>query len=254
MRTTRREFLGTAGVLAASICLPSWARAGAAEVTVLLYHDIGDGFDDRYTISPSLFAAQMEWLHGNGYRAVGLGEVARLGAEERAVVITFDDGYASFMDYAYPLFREYGFRSTVNVIGSCTGGYLRLGSNRPMMSWDEYRFLLASGLVDVGCHTESLHAAAHRGALGVTEEALRKDLDSFNRRLREETGRTTDILAWPYGLYDERRTAVAKEAGFRYILTSREAPFPVTGDPSAIPRRNIDNLYDITSFRAGVGS
>ena len=74
----------------------------------------------------------------------------------------------------------------------------------------------------------------------------------FLRPLGLRLDKTTDILAWPYGLYDAKRIAIAKEEGFRYLLTSREASFPVSGDIAEIPRRNIDNLYDITSFRAGV--
>jgi peptidoglycan/xylan/chitin deacetylase (PgdA/CDA1 family) len=252
MKISRREFIRWCGALSASICAPALAREPSVGVPVLLYHDISDGFLDSYTISPSLFAAHMEWLHNNGFRAVALQDLAGLPGNGKPVVITFDDGYASYMEYAFPLFREYGFHSTINVIGSLAGTFLRDGGNRPMMSWDEYRYLLPSGRVDIGCHTHGLHSAADRGVLGVSGETLRRDLRAFLEVLRRETGKSTDILAWPYGLYDAKRVSIARDEGFRYLLTSREAVFPVSGDVAEIPRRNIDNLYDITSFRAGV--
>lgn len=254
MKISRREFIRLGGMLAASICAPALARDTSVEVPVLLYHDISDEQRDSYTISPSLFAAQMEWLHNNGFRAIALRDIARPPGNEKPVVITFDDGYASYMDYAFPLFREYGFHSTINVIGSLAGTFLRDGGNRPLMAWDEYRHLLKSGLVDIGCHTHGLHSFAHKGVLGISGETLRKDLRTFRELLRRETGKSTDILAWPYGLYDAQRISIAREEGFRYLLTSREASFAASGDIIEIPRRNIDNLYDITSFRAGVGS
>jgi peptidoglycan/xylan/chitin deacetylase (PgdA/CDA1 family) len=254
MKISRREFIRWGGALTASICSPALARGRSVGIPVLLYHDISDGFRDTYTISPSLFAAQMEWLYNCGFRAVALGEIVRPPEDGKSVVITFDDGYASYMEYAFPLFREYGFHSTINVIGSLAGTFLRDGGNRPMMSWDEYRYLLTSGRVDIGCHTHGLHSAALKGALGVSGETLRQDLKTFREVLRRETGKSTDILAWPYGLYDAKRISIAREEGFRYLLTSRETSFAASGDIFEIPRRNIDNLYDITSFRAGVGS
>ena len=252
MKISRREFIHLGGVLAASICAPALARDTSVEVPVLLYHDISDGFRDTYTISPSLFAAHMEWLNNNGFRAIALRDIVRPQGNGKPVVITFDDGYASYMEYAFPLFREYGFHSTINVIGSLAGTYLHDGGNRPMLAWDEYRYLLQSGRVDIGCHSYGLHSAAHKGVMGVSGEMLSQDLRTFREVLRRETGRSTDILAWPFGLYDATRIAIARKEGFRYLLTSREASFAVSGDVSEIPRRNIDNLYDITSFRAGV--
>ncbi len=252
MKISRREFIRLGGALAASIGVPALARETPVEVPVLLYHDISDEYRDPYTISPSLFAAQMEWLHNNGFRAVPLREIVRLPENGKAVVITFDDGYASYMDYGFPLFREYGFHTTVNVIGSLAGTYLHEGGNRPLMAWDEYRHLLKSGLVEIGCHTHGLHSFARRGVLGISGETLRQDLRTFREVLRRETGRSTDILAWPYGLYDARRVSIAREEGFRHLLTSRNASFPGSGDIAEIPRRNINELHDIASFRTWV--
>ncbi|MGE5284303.1 MAG: polysaccharide deacetylase family protein [Actinomycetota bacterium] len=254
MKISRRDFLRLGGALAASICAPALALETRAGIPVLLYHDVSDDFRDTYTISPSLFAAQMEWLHGNGFRAIAVRDIVRPPENGKAVVLTFDDGYASYMEYAFPLFREYGFHSTINVIGSLAGRFLREGGNRPMLAWDEYRHILQSGRVDIGCHSFDLHSAAHKGALGVAGETLRQDLRTFRDVLRRETGESTDILAWPYGLYDAQRIAIAREEGFRYLLTSREASFQGSGDVLEIPRRNIDNLYDITSFGIGVES
>ena len=254
MKISRREFIRLGGALAASICAPALARETPVGIPVLLYHDISDDFRDSYTISPSLFAAHMEWLHNNGFRAISVRDIARPPGNGKAVVITFDDGYASYMEYAFPLFREYGFHSTINVIGSLAGTFLYEGGNRPMLAWEEYRHLLRSGRVGIGCHTHGLHTAAHKGALGVSGEALRQDLGTFREVLRRETGESTEILAWPYGLYDAKRISIARKEGFRYFLTSREASFQRSGDIAEIPRRNIDNQYDITSFGIGVES
>lgn len=249
MKITRRNFLRLGGMGILLVSMPMKARGAFREIPVLMYHDISNSYSDDYTVSLSLFAAQMEWLYNNGFRAISLRDAPRLPENEKAVVITFDDGYVSYMDYAFPLFREYGFHSLINVIGSRAGAFLHVNGNRPTLSWDEYRYLLGSGLVDIGCHTHDLHAFSHRGALGVSAQRLEEDLITFLGTLRRETGTSTDILSWPYGLYDKKSISAAKKAGFRYFLTSKDEPFAVPGNREEIPRRTINNHYDLVSFR-----
>jgi peptidoglycan/xylan/chitin deacetylase (PgdA/CDA1 family) len=112
----------------------------------------------------------MEWLYSNGYSAISLSRLKDSQLPEKAVVITFDDGYASFMDFSFPLLQSYRFKATINIIGNAVGSYLPMAGNRPMLSWDEYRYLTAGGIVDLGCHTFKLHAFRHRGVLDVPEK------------------------------------------------------------------------------------
>jgi peptidoglycan/xylan/chitin deacetylase (PgdA/CDA1 family) len=254
LRLSRRGFLTLGGAAILSISLPRNLRAKGPEIPVLLYHDISDDIRDEYTVSPSLFSAQMEWLYGSGFRAVSVRDLGRPLRPGRTVVITFDDGYASFMDYAFPLFREYGFKATINVVGRHVGSFLDVNGNRPMLSWDEYRHLMDSGLVEIGCHTHDLHAYGHRGVLGVTDGALQADLLLFRETAGKETGKSPDILAWPYGLYDGRKIRVAIDAGFRYLLTSNAGGFEPGGDLSEIPRRNVHEGTDLRSFRKILGA
>jgi peptidoglycan/xylan/chitin deacetylase (PgdA/CDA1 family) len=236
------------------LLLPRMSRAGSAGIPVLLYHDISDEFRDDYSISPSNFSAQMEWLYESGYSAVSLRDIgAGHALPERTVAITFDDGYASFMDYAFPLFQQYGFKSTINVIGEYVGTYMEMRGKRPMLSWDEYRHLAGSGLVDLGCHTYGLHRYSSRGVVGVTDGVLADDLRLFQETIRKQTGKSSEILAWPYGLYSRRSMAVASDAGFNGILTSRRGLYQLGGNPLEIPRRNISNSIDLVSFRRLIG-
>jgi len=256
MNVTRRDFLRLAGAFTASAFIVSPAVGGeAVRIPVLLYNDISDSFKDSHTVSPSFFAAQMEWLYNNGFRVIPLREISNPPADDRVVVITFDYGYASFMDYAFPLLREYGFCATINVVGELVGKFIREGKDsRPLLSWDEYRFLLDSRLADIGCQTNALHVSANKGVLDVSEDALRRDLRMFNETLWNETSTKTDILAWPHGFYDARRIKVAKQEGFNYIQTTRNAVFDKPGNLTEIPRKNISNQHNLVVFRAEVAS
>jgi len=253
MGLTRREFLKLGCVAAAGASLPAVALGGRyPRVPVLLYHDIAEGERDAYSVSPALFAAQLEWLHEAGYRSVAWRDLAAPeNLPERGVIITFDDGYASFLDYAYPLLEGYRFSATINIIGEWVGGAIAERGNRPLLSWDEYRYLAASGRVTLGCHTHGLH---HRGGvLRVSAGELERDLALFQETLRRETGARGEVLAWPYGIYDRERSEVAARAGFSYQLTSNEGFAGGDSRLSAIPRLNINDRIDLISFRQYLG-
>src|SRR5690348_1878006 len=79
---------------------------------VLMYHALHvDGSDSAhldpvYSVTAAEFAAQLDWLHANGYRTVRLDDPQETSAKR--VVISFDDGDASNVTIALPLLRERG--------------------------------------------------------------------------------------------------------------------------------------------------
>lgn len=251
---TRRDFLKFSGsVIALSFYFTEDLYGNNIKIPVLLYHDISCCFRDEYTVSPVFFAAQMEWLYSQGYVTLSMRELNSTTTinNQKIVVLTFDDGYASFTDYVFPLLIEYNFKATLNIIGQHVGTYINLNGNRPMLSWDEYRHIMKSGLVDLGCHTYALHSRA--GILSSSKDAVEKDLLLFQEIMLKEIGAKTNILAWPYGIYDERSINVVTEAGFKYILTSHEGYFGKGSDLRKIPRLNINNKLDLLSFQQYIG-
>ena len=96
--------LVTAMVVAGSFGDTSAGTSGGERtpVPILMYHVIGDPpaaapFPDLY-VGEADFAAQMGWLHRNGFRAVTLRQVWEHWQRgrplpRRPVVVSFDDGY-----------------------------------------------------------------------------------------------------------------------------------------------------------------
>ena len=94
--------------------------AGRPSVTILVYHSISDPadglIDSSIVVSPSRFRAQLEFLASRAnvitlHEALeGLRHAAPL--PDRAVVLTFDDGYRDNATSAYPLLVQYGLAAT----------------------------------------------------------------------------------------------------------------------------------------------
>jgi peptidoglycan/xylan/chitin deacetylase (PgdA/CDA1 family) len=138
------------------------------------------------------------------------------------VVLTFDDGYKSFLRYAYPILRELGYPATLFVYTDY------VGVSGEAMSWGELRALQAEGF-DVQPHSKT-HSDLRR----------RPDEpeDTFARRMREELaqprelfarqlGRPGEMLAYPYGFHDDAvvqtATAHGYVAGFDVVRESNPA-------------------------------
>jgi peptidoglycan/xylan/chitin deacetylase (PgdA/CDA1 family) len=222
-----------------------------------MYHDIGVPANAYETVAPVQLGVQMEWLYAEGYRAISLAELGALSLRDagRVVLITADDGHASFMDFAFPLLREYGFHATVNIVGRYVGGFVN--ENHPRLSWDECRYLMRSKLVDIGCHTFDLHdgnlLASRADALAEFNRKLAQDLVVFQNVYERELGKSADILAWPYGFYDSDSLAIARRAGFNYLLNSEGRPIMNEHDRHDVPRVAVNNTMNLAGFRTLFG-
>lgn len=257
MNITRRDFLKITSTCTLLLTLPKNLFAKVTKIPVLLYHDISEEFKDFYTITPALFASQMEWLYASGYKATTLREIKEIFDidHSKSVILTFDDGYASFMDYVFPLLKEYGFKATINILGKYVGTFVDISGNRPMLSWDEYRYLTKSGVVDLGCHSYNMHIRRNgrRGVSIFSKKERKEDLLLFQEIFHKEIGNSVDILAWPYGAYDKDSIEIATKAGFNYILTSDEGCLTKDSNLQEIPRNTINNKFDFDTFKNYLG-
>jgi hypothetical protein len=102
---------------------------------------------DTWTQSVAAFDAEMAYLKEAGYETVDLADVVewQRGRGElppKPVVITFDDGDRSVVDYAYPILQKHGFKATLFVVTSEVG---RKWDRVDCLGWDDLRRLRESG-------------------------------------------------------------------------------------------------------------
>ena len=92
---------------------------------VLCYHRIGGPLELGVTrVARSVFERQMRALAAAGWRTLTLAEFAEPRPTPhvpRRFLLTFDDGYASLAEHAYPALAELGFTATTFVITDFVG-------------------------------------------------------------------------------------------------------------------------------------
>ncbi len=212
------------------------------DLPVLMYHDLLAQDDGTGAMTAEIFDEQMRSLQSAGYTTVSLDEVYDYvyhGADlpEKPVLITFDDGYRSNYELAYPILQNYGMKAAMFVIGVSVGQdtYKDTGvSITPHFSYEEAQQMIASGLVAIGSHTYDLHQSPQLDPAPVRETAgilpgegqaayaavFSGDLAQSVREIEEHTTQRVTALAYPQGVYTTLSQALCREAGLLATFSS----------------------------------
>lgn len=230
-----------------------WNPAGVTPtgyqiVPVLCYHNLGPQQKGRMMMAVSRFEEQMRYLRAQGYRVISLAEFLEYtsGSRQlprRSVVLTFDDGYKSFREYAYPLLKELGFSATLFVYTDY------VGAGRNALSWQELKGLSEEGF-DVQAHSKT-HGDLRRAAGEADATYARRmqaELGLPMNLFRKNLGRPSQALAYPYGYWDEDLLKQAREFGYVAAFTVRRQANSAFVAPLRINRSQIYAEMTIEDF------
>ena len=218
---------------------------------VLMYHKVNDLWPNPTTVPTAVFEEQMALLGELAYVPVSLDAVRDhyLQASElpeRAVLITFDDGYRDNLENALPVLRRYGYPAVVFVpIGFLDDGRplpheepLRLlGIRNETVGWDELAELEAGGV-----RIES-HGIGHRPLSELEPAEATREIALSKLRLEERLGRELDAYAYVKGSradYRAEHASLVAQAGYKLAFTSVSGANGPGSDRFRLRRYNIE--------------
>jgi len=185
---------------------------------VLCYHRIGGPPELGVTrVARSVFERQMRSLAEAGWRALSLGDFAAPGPTShapRTFLLTFDDGYASLAEHAYPVLEDLGFTATTFVITDFIGRENRWDVR---YTWRRLQHLDWSAIERWQARGFSFasHGARHRRLTWVDDVTAADELGRARAalvgRLGTDGGRA---IAYPFGAVDDRVQRLARDAGY----------------------------------------
>ena len=218
------------------------------KVPVLLFHDVSPDLTGKppgLTVSPKRFRALIEWLAAHGYTGISARDwlQAREGRGEippKPVVITFDDGYASIAEHAFPVLRDYAFGATVFVvtrlIGHTNAWDVPKWRSLPLMDANQLRFWAAAG-VELGSHS-----CTHPDLTKLTACELEEEVASSRDELANVAGTPVVSFAYPYGLHNEAVRRVVSRTFSLAFSIEKGAMTPMT-DPMRCERIEVMSSY-----------
>ncbi len=204
-----------------------WTRTrDGAGVTMVGWHRVDGTAPAGLSTGVPEFGAHLDQIVAAGATVLPLGEAVRMLREgrrlpPRAVVLTFDDGYASVVDTAWPLLRERGWPATLFVVidGLESAQRFHWDAHEPahprhrLATWGQVLEASAEGL-DIGSHTRT-----HPWLPGLSDADLTRELAESRSCLEEMLGREVLSVAYPSGGWDRRVRAAAGRAGYEIAIT-----------------------------------
>ena len=249
-----------ASLLALGWCPPAPAAEGPrhefnTRFAAVAFHDVidpGQPATDE-SVKTDTLVGFFEWLKQDGWTVISPADIdaAHKGAKPlppKAILLTFDDGYASFHDRVYPLLLAYRYHALVTLVGEWMeqppGSMVDYGGTpvprEKFLSWDQVRQMRSSGLVSCQpqlrpprCSADQRPGQYRRGraildlrpASGTRETdaeyraRIRADLIRSRDIIARETGEVPHILAWPFGRFSGPAREEAVAVGFDHLFT-----------------------------------
>lgn len=252
----------------------------------LMYHHIvtdeefatGKHAGNNAVISLSQFEEEMAYLAEHNYHSYTMSEAAgmlynSLPFPDKSVLITFDDGYASNYELAYPVLQEYGLKATIAAVVISTEQAENGGAAKqplPHLTFAQMREMQQSGLVEIGTHSYNGHGLVNINADGAQgkffvarkylPEQGRKETDAeFLERitqdlrhsvevLESELGRPVYYFAYPYGAVSSGAMTALKDNGILVAITTNSGDIDKNSDPLRLNRRNVDQGLSLQKF------
>ena len=230
--------------------LSSYA-AESFRVPILLYHRFGATVADGMTTTTPVFEAQMKYLHDNGYKVIPLrqlvdhyrGKVPAPGP--KSVVIVEDDAHKSVYSDMLPIIKKYRFPVTIFAYPSA------ISNAKYAMTWDQMRELTKTGLFDIQSHTywhPNFKKERKKLSKPALEALVMTQLKKSKTRLETELASKVDMLAWPFGIYDDYLLSKAAEAGYGATFTIERRHATASDSIMKLPRYLLVNADSGKAF------
>lgn len=216
---------------------------------LLAYHGVDEvtaaSDPHRLVVAPDDLRRHIDRLRRWGYDFVTFGTIADVLAADAGdarglVALTFDDGFADNLRVLAPLLAAEDVPATVFAVPGLAGA--------PHPDVEGARFATHDELRELARHVEvGAHSLRHRDLTELSEDEVVDDLTRCREELESLVGGTVDLLAYPYGSYDDRVVRAARRAGFRAACTT--SGNGSLDEPLLLPRQDMGRAATLTGLR-----
>lgn len=212
------------------------------QVPILMYHSISNG-DSPTCISPGKFRTQMAMIAEHGWRVIPLRDVllwheGQIELPDKAMAITFDDGFVDYQRSAHPVLEERKFPSTMFVPTLKVGekeDWIGAGvPPRSVMDWQDVVEL------DKTRAEFAPHSRTHADLTTLSAMHCLDEVAGSKNDMETELDRQVEYFAAPYGRTNE---AVQKTIAKHYTLAVGVEHGIATRDSDILNLPRIEMYY-----------
>lgn len=195
--------------------------------TILMYHILGtplSEWESKYCCLAQRFSEQMAWLKSH-HHPIGLDQLlagldGKMPLPEKAVAVTFDDGFAVTFEQGLPILQRYEIPATMFVVAGRIGAdndwmHRRGHPKRPLMNNVQIKEMAAAG-VTIGSHTMT-----HPRLPDIAPSQVEEELLQSRMVLEDMLGREVRYFAYPFGLLNDPIRDAAARTGYMAACSTR---------------------------------
>lgn len=207
---------------------------------VLMYHHIrnyndpSDQIGINLSVSPEKFATQLDLIQKDGYQTVTFQDIESGNIPEKPIILTFDDGYQNFYDYAYPELKKHNMKAVSFIITDYT-------TKSDYMNENEIKEISRNG-IEIGSHTKS-----HPDLSSVTPTKANTEITESKSILENIIGKKIISICYPSGKYNDSVIAEVKAAGYSFATTTK-AGYSKFASPFDLQRERVNSDTNIAGF------
>jgi peptidoglycan/xylan/chitin deacetylase (PgdA/CDA1 family) len=250
---------GTASTSPASAATPSAAPVISkpavdqnAQLVIFGYHRFVKTVKRPDTeITPEAFEAQMQELKNKNISVIPMQDFLAWRRGEKAIppksaIITFDDGWKSQYDVAWPILKKFNYPVTLFIY---TEG-IRPGhfSGGESMGWEHLAEMRDAG-VDIQGHSAT-HSDLRKPYDKVAKKKLspeeyeawlQKELIGSKQMIEQKLGVKVNCFAVPYGFHNDHIRDVAIKGGYEALFTVYGQPITMHTPLNSVGRYLMEN-------------
>lgn len=211
------------------------------EIPILCYHRLirceSECGKFATHIRTELFEQHLRYLRDNGYRTLhfaDLNAAQTFDRANRAVILTFDDGYEDNFHLLFPLLKRYGVKAVIYLVSGCSANTWDASrGERPLnlLTDAQCAEMLASGLVEFGAHS-----VTHPDLSTMTPADVCTEISNSKAELQARLGISVSTFAYPYGRLNGEVKAIVQRAGYRFGIATHSGPLVLHEDPFQVRR------------------
>lgn len=270
------------------LCIVFSQLTNASDFITLCYHNVRDDVvgeldKDSTAISTENLVMQFAWLKEHDYKVVSLQDVidSRAGSKklpDKAILLSFDDGYIGFYTRVYPLLKLFNYHAVFAI----ETGWLEVPKNKKVvygaelrdrnefLTWAQIREMSESGLVEIASHSHDLHHGILANPQGNTQAAAitrlydsksqrYEDDEHYRKRIYDDLKLSSDTIyqqinkrpravVWPYGAFNKITQNISAELGMPISFTLMSHTEGKQANLAEIPRYLISKNPEIDIF------
>ncbi|WP_340677202.1 polysaccharide deacetylase family protein [Paraglaciecola sp.] len=221
----------------------SWAKDNAV---ILLYHHVSEQTPAVTSVSPEVFREHLAYL-AKHHKVLPLKTIIDAISHhqplpDKAVAITFDDGYDNIFAKAHPLLKEFGFPYTVFINPPL------IDSVSYQLSWQQVKTMASEGASFANHGNYHDHLLA-KHASESDQQWLKRvltDVEQAEDTLKQQLGYSLKYFAYPYGEFNLSLKNALRERGYVGFAQISGAVASYS-DLGALPRYPAAGIYSSLS-------